>query len=138
MMDMAQDKYKGEITEKQMLEGALKGIFSTMDSYTVYYTVEESQDFFTDINGSYTGIGVVMSEVDGKIVIDKVYPSSPAEEAGIKKGDVIAQVDGKSVENLSLEEVAGLIKGPSGTKVVIGVLRNGTDGVIELEVTEGR
>lgn len=135
MMDMAQDKYKGEITEKQMLEGALKGIFSTMDSYTVYYTVEESQDFFTDINGSYTGIGVVMSEVDGKIVIDKVYPSSPAEEAGIKKGDVIAQVDGKSVENLSLEEVAGLIKGPSGTKVVIGVLRNGTDGVIELEVT---
>jgi len=58
-----------------------------------------------------------MSEVDGKIVIDKVYPSSPAEEAGIKKGDVIAQVDGKSVENLSLEEVAGLIKGPSVRKL---------------------
>ena len=135
IFDMAEDRYKGEVTRKQMIEGALKGIFDTMDSYTVYYTMEEAQAFFTDINGSYTGIGVVMSEVDGKILIDRVYSSSPAEEAGIKSGDVIVEVDGKSIENFSLDEVAGLIKGPKGTKVVIGVLRDGADKIIKFEVT---
>ncbi|WP_235832623.1 S41 family peptidase [Acetivibrio mesophilus] len=135
IIDMAEDKYKGEVTRKQMMEGALKGMFDTMDPYTVYYTMEEAESFFTDINGSYTGIGVVMSELDGKIVIDQVYSSSPAEEAGIQKGDTIVEVDGKSTQKATLEEVSGLIKGPEGTKVVIGVLRGGTGKIVRLIVT---
>lgn len=135
IMDMAEDKYKGEVTREQMIQGALKGIFSTMDPYTVYYTMEEAEGFFNDINGSYTGIGVVMSEIDGKIVVDQVYSSTPAAEAGIKAGDIIAEVDGKSLENLSLDGVASLIKGQADTKVVIGVQRDGVDEIIRLQVT---
>ncbi|HOM02226.1 MAG TPA: S41 family peptidase [Acetivibrio sp.] len=135
IMDMAQDRYKGEIDRNQMIEGALKGIFNTMDSYTVYYTMEEAEGFFTNINGTYSGIGVVMLQTDGKVLVERVYSSSPAEEAGIKSGDVIVEVDGKSIEGLSLDEVSGLIKGPEGTKVVIGLLRGGTGQIIRLEVT---
>lgn len=135
VMDMVNEKYKGQITQKKLIEGALKGMFDTMDPYTTYYTRDEAESFFGDMNGSYKGIGVMFSEFDGKFVVDKVFNSSPAEEAGILAGDIIVEVDGTSIIGVSSEEAASLIKGEEGTKVTLGIIRDGQDEIIRCEVT---
>lgn len=73
VMEMIGDNYSGDISKEELLEGALKGMFYTMDDYTIYYTKEEAEDFFSDIEGSYKGIGISFTKVDDKIIIEKVF-----------------------------------------------------------------
>lgn len=138
IMNMIKDKYKGEITDKQLIEGALKGMFNTMDSYTVYFSLQEANSFLSDIQGTYEGIGVMISKVGDYIVVTKVFASSPAEKAGIYQGDKIATVDGKNIIGVSPDEAASLIKGESGTKVTLGIIKNGETDITTIEVYRGQ
>jgi len=134
VMDMVIDRYKGEIDRQKLLEGALKGLFSTMDPYTTFYTKEEAQTFFQSINGTFIGVGIAFTEVDGKFIIEQVYSSSPAEEAGLMVGDIIVEVDRRSMVGRSLEEVSFFLLGEEGTKVTIGIRRDGKSEVIRYEL----
>jgi carboxyl-terminal processing protease len=58
VIEMVMEKYRGEITEEELIEGALKGIFDTMDAYTTYYTLDEAESFLLNIEGTYQGIGI--------------------------------------------------------------------------------
>lgn len=135
VMDMVIDRYKGEIDSQKLLEGALKGLFSTMDPYTTFYTKEEAESFMLSINGTFVGIGIAYSEVNGKFVIEYVYSSSPAEEAGLRVGDVIIEVDRRSMVGRSLEEISTFLLGEEGTKVTVGVQRDGKSEIIRYELT---
>jgi carboxyl-terminal processing protease len=134
IMDMIKEKYKGEITDSQLIEGALKGMFNTMDPYTTYFTSEEADSFFNDMSGTYEGIGVSMEKQGDYITVIKVFSLSPAEKSGIMTGDKIAAVNGKNIVGVSIDEAASLIRGPAGTKVTIGIIRQGRPGVLNIEV----
>lgn len=134
VMEMIKEKYKDQITEEELIEGALKGMFDTMDPYTVYFTNEEAESFFGDMEGTYKGIGVMFTEVGKNLMVVKVFEASPAEDAGIIEGDIIVEVDGKNVTGASSEEIASLIKGEEGTKVTLGIMRDGEAGILKFEV----
>lgn len=134
VMDMIKSKYKGEVSDSQLIEGALKGMFDSMDDYTTYFTPKEAEDFLGEMDGSYQGIGVSISQDGDYIVVGKAFPGSPAERAGIYTGDKIVEAGGKSLIGASSEEAVTLIKGEAGTKVILGIVRSGTSGVIKLEV----
>ncbi|HOA96859.1 MAG TPA: PDZ domain-containing protein, partial [Acetivibrio saccincola] len=134
VMDMIEDSYSGDISREELLEGALRGMFDTMDDYTLYYTKEEAEDYLNDIEGTYKGIGISFNRSDEEIVIVKVFKSSPAERAGIKKGDIIKKVDGVDVSNKNADEVASMIKGEEGTTVTLGIVRENMSQLIEIEV----
>ncbi len=135
VIDMILEKYNGQITPEQLMEGALKGVFDTMDPYTTYYTPEEADKFMGDISGTFTGIGIQMVLSDDYILVAKVFSGSPAEKSGLLQGDRIAEVDGRSIVGVSLDEASSLIMGEAGTKVKLGVLRNGKTGVINIDIT---
>ncbi|HWQ74293.1 MAG TPA: S41 family peptidase [Syntrophomonas sp.] len=126
LMKMAQDKYNYDITDEALTEGAVKGIFNSMDPYTEFFTTEEAQEFMEDVGGSYTGIGVVLTQMENYVVITRVFPSSPAETAGIISGDKVATINGKDVTGVSVDEVSSLIRGEEGTQVNLGLLREKT------------
>jgi len=134
VMEMIEGNYSGDISEEELLEGALRGMFDTMDDYTVYFTKEEADYYLSDVEGSYKGIGISFSKVDGEIIIVKVFQSSPAESAGIKEGDIIKEVDGVSVLNKSDDEVASMIRGEEGTTVTLGIVRENASQLITIEV----
>lgn len=138
VIDLIKTKYNGQVTDKQLIEGALKGMFDTMDPYTVYFTPEEADKFLVGAEGKYTGIGVMITKEDKYVVVTKVFPASPAEKAGLSVGDKIVSVDGKSVIGVSTEEVSTLAMGEEGTKVVLGIVKNGENQLknIELERAE--
>ncbi|HHW30974.1 MAG TPA: S41 family peptidase [Clostridiaceae bacterium] len=138
IMEMVDKKYSGEVSEEQLLEGALKGIFSQMDAYTTYFTSEEADIFMGNIEGSFEGIGVYIEKSGDSIVITDVISLSPAEKAGLMARDVIVSVDGKNVKGCTLEEVVYLIKGPVGTKTTLGILRGKDLEVKYIEVERGK
>ncbi len=123
-MDFLINKYNGEITKEELMQAALKGMMSSMDKYTTYFTKEEQQSFMESLDGSYSGIGVQMTDGDEYIVINKVFNGSPAEKAGLMAGDEMISVNGESLKKVSLEQVATKIKGPTGTTIKMTFRRN--------------
>ncbi len=134
MTGMIKKEYKGDISDKQLMEGMLKGMFGTMDPYTEFYTREEAESFLNSIDGSYEGIGISMKEETGAVIVEDVYPGSPADKAGISKGDIIVEVEGKNTAVMTVDDVAGYIKGTAGTIVKIGIKKSGETVVRKLEV----
>jgi carboxyl-terminal processing protease len=134
VMDMIKERYNGEISDEQLIEGALKGMFDTMDAYTTYFTMEEAQDFLMGVSGEYEGIGISMTKNGDYIMVVRAFPASPAERAGLRSGDKIVTVDGRNIIGISSDEAQSLIIGEAGTKVKLGILRNGHDGIILVEI----
>ena len=135
VIDMILEKYNGQITSDQLMQGALKGIFDTMDPYTTYFTPEEADNFMGTISGTFSGIGISMELNGDYIMIAKVFSGSPAERAGILQGDRIAEVDGANMVGASLEEASSLIMGEAGTNVKLGIVRSGRAGIIAVDIT---
>jgi carboxyl-terminal processing protease len=134
VMDMIKEKYKGDVTDSQLIEGALKGMFGTLDPYTTYWTPEEADQFLGEMSGNYEGIGVSIYKEDDYIVVGKVFEGSPAEKSKIYVGDKIVEAGGKSLVGASPDDATRLIKGEPGTSVTLGIVRSGTEGTIKIDV----
>lgn len=130
--------YYYEDFEKTDLEEALyKGLVEGLnDPYSVYYTEEEYEDLMVSTTGTYYGIGAGLSQnIDTMIVtISKVYKGTPAEEAGLKNGDIILYVEGLDATSMEVSELVQHIRGDEGTSVHITVYRESTEETIEFDV----
>ena len=118
--------YLGDIDEQKMLEMAEKGYVAGLgDEYTEYLTKDEYEELMIDVNGNYVGIGVYMSQdKEGNIIVLLPIKGSPAEEAGLKTGDIISKVDGEDCKNKELSVIANKIKGEEGTTVDLEIIRD--------------
>lgn len=117
--------YFGKIHKSKMTEGTYKGLIEGLDDpYSEYFTKEEYKDLQQESSGKYVGIGALVTQDDknGIISIVKVLDKSPAKQAGLKKDDIIAQVDGKDVTGKELTKVVSKMKGKEDTKVTLKIL----------------
>ena len=120
-----ENSYIGELKEDKMIEGALKGYVEGLgDKYTEYLTQDDLEDLMINVNGNYVGIGIYMTKNEkGDIVVLLPIEGSPAEEAGLKTGDIIAKINGEECNGLELSEVANKVKGEEGTTVNLEIIR---------------
>ena len=121
-----EENYLGDYHMKDLQYAGLKAMVAALDDpYSVYYTPEEFQSFNQEAAGEYYGIGIVIGidEVTGLAEIQYLFNGSPAEEAGIKAGDLIANINGQDVSNMTLQEIGLLCEGEEGTAISIGVKR---------------
>ena len=125
------------VSTKTLTDGMYEGMLDSLgDVYSVYYTEEELTALMEDTNGIYYGIGAYISTDDttGLPVIAGVMDGSPAQEAGLKEGDVCYKVDGKLTESMTLEEFIRNVKGEEHTKVLLTIVREGESDYLEIEV----
>ena len=130
------EEYIGEINENDLIEGAIKGYVSGLnDVYTEYLPESEMSSYTEDIEGEFVGIGVYITKdaKNNQILVYGTIPDSPAEEAGLKTGDIITSVDGVECNGDDYDTITNSIKGKEGTKVSIGILRNGEELSFEIE-----
>lgn len=115
----------GELDQEKMTEYAVKGYVEGIgEKYTEYLTKDEYEDLLTTVRGNYVGIGIYMSQtVNGEIVILMPMEGSPAEEAGLKTGDIITKINGEECTGLDLNVATARIKGEEGTTVNLEILR---------------
>ena len=120
--------YEDEIDEDTLIDGIYSGYAEALgDPYTEYYDEEETEALYESTSGEFSGIGATMSQSldGGEITVSNIYQDSPADKAGLKQGDIIYEVDGRSVSGQDLDTVVSWIKGEQGTDVTLCVLRNG-------------
>jgi len=136
-----QSQYVDPISTDKLLEGALKGMVeATGDKYSAYMSPTEYKNFRQHLDSTFTGIGVTVetSPKTGYVTVVAPIKNSPGEKAGLKTGDAIIQVDGKDITKLTLDEAVNLIKGPSGTKVKLTVLREGVQEPLTFTITRAK
>lgn len=124
------ETYLHDVKEKDLNEGIYKGYVEGLgDQYSAYYDKKETKELTESLDGSFSGIGAVMTQdaSSGVITITRVYDDSPAKKAGIKTGDILYRVEEKTVTGKDLDKVVSWIKGKKGTKVNLTLLR-GTNG----------
>lgn len=131
-----EEDYLGEIEEDELIDAAVQGYVSGLnDEYTEYFTKKEMENFKTETEGNYVGIGVYMvkNTKANTIVVLAPIEGSPAETAGIKAGDIIKKVNNKEYSADDFETVASDIKGKAGTKVKLEIQRGNKTLTFEIE-----
>ena len=119
-------EYDMEVLE----EGAIRGLVDALeDPYTDYFDKNETEQFLTETEGEYEGVGVYITKDTAKDLVIVILPieGSPAEEAGILPGDYVLEVDGKDMKGASTEEVSDAVKGKRDTTVKIKFRRYNED-----------
>jgi carboxyl-terminal processing protease len=130
--------YKQPISDRQAFYGAVRGIVSSVhDPYTVFFDPSEAEEFNKELEGKFEGIGAEIGIKHDRLTIIAPLPESPAEKAGLRPGDIIFAIDDKDTSNISTEEAVTLIRGVSGTKVVLTILSAGASDAREVAVTRG-
>lgn len=117
--------YQYEVDQDDIINGLYVGFFNVLDEYSVYYTPEEYQSLIDNTAGEFTGIGVQIIDSEGQVTVLTPLADSPAIKAGIEPGDIIKYVDGLDITGMTIGEASAIIKGPEGTTVKIGVIRDG-------------
>ncbi len=142
VMNQINRKYKFESDlndekRSEMLNKAIVGMVQELgDKYSVYIEPAKVKGFKETLNGKFEGIGAYVDLVDGKFTITAPITGSPAEKAGLKANDVVISVDGESIKELSISESISKIKGPSGSKVMLTIMRKNSKK--EITVTRGQ
>ena len=129
-------EYIGEINENDLIEGAIKVYVAGLnDEYTEYLPAKDMTSLTEDIEGEFVGIGVYITKdtTNNLILVYGTIPNSPAESAGLKTGDVITSVDGVECNGDDYDTITNSIKGKEGTKVKLGILRDGKELSYEIE-----
>ena len=106
-------------------EGALKGLVSSIDPYSYYFTKSEAQTLDQKLSGKFYGLGVEIAKVKEGALILNLYRGSGAAEAGLQPQDIITELDGEKISSKDLDFIRSLILGPSGSKIRVTVRREG-------------
>lgn len=123
-----QDQYVEKISKSKLVEGAIKGMLEALnDPYTKHFKAKDFKHIEEMTEGRFEGVGMTLDLEDSQVVVVAPIENTPAERAGIKHGDKILEVDGKSTKGLALETVVSRIKGRSGTKVTLTIGREGQE-----------
>ncbi|MEK7060417.1 MAG: S41 family peptidase [Patescibacteria group bacterium] len=118
---------------KERIFGAIEGLaLSYGDPYTVYFPPKEAKAFAESISGSFAGVGMEIDVKDGILTVVAPLRGTPAEAAGVKAGDQIVTIDGKSTDGISVDKAVSKIRGPAGTAVEFTIIRDGK--AIEIKV----
>jgi len=136
--DLLQKNYvdKTKLDPVKMAQGAIRGMVAAVgDPYTEYYSPQSFESTMIDLTGLYQGIGAYIGKKDDQIVIMAPMPGSPAEEAGLKSGDMILKIDGQSTAQMNTTEASQKIRGPAGSDVLLLVYRQGDKEPFELKLT---
>ncbi|MCK4629941.1 MAG: S41 family peptidase [Bacteroidales bacterium] len=117
--------YVDDIEPEKLIEISINEMLQSLDPYTVYIPESDIDDFNFATTGKYGGIGSLIRKSGDYTVISEIYKNFPADLAGLKAGDIIREIDSKSIEGLALHKVSDLLKGLPDTEVGVTIKRYG-------------
>jgi len=126
--------YVREVSGKDLIYGALKGMLAELDPYSEFLPPEKFEDIKTETEGEFGGVGLVVSMRDKEFTVVSPMEGTPAERAGIKAGDVIVKIDGVSTKDFSFSDGIHKMRGKPGSEVVLSVMREGEEKILTFTV----
>jgi len=130
VLERVKKDYVEPIDDAELLESAIRGMVSNLDTHSQFLDAEEYRDIRISTSGSYSGVGLEVSTTDGEILVVAPIDGTPAQRAGIRAGDKIVAIDGTTVANEGLQETISRMRGGAGSRIAITVLRGTGDEVL--------
>jgi carboxyl-terminal processing protease len=128
IIEKIEDNFYKRVDEDKLDDASLRGIVDSLeDPYSHYLTPDEAKSVRESISGEFEGVGMTVEEDRRGLRVLTVFDNSPAEKAGIEKGDLILSVDGRSIAGLNSELATGRIKGPAGSEVELELFSPGAE-----------
>src|SRR3989338_5556860 len=115
--------YVGEVDSKKMIYGALRGMLSSLDDFSQFMDPDEYKEITVGAKGEFGGIGIEITSKDGIITIIAPMAGTPADAAGIKSGDRIVKINGKTTKDMTLNDAVKMMRGDPGTQLTLTVWR---------------
>ena len=132
-----QEKFvdKGKFDIQKMIYGAISGMVKSLeDPYTIFLPPEETKRFIEDVKGTFEGVGMEIGQRKGQLQVISPLEGTPAQKAGLRPGDKILEIDGKSTADMTVDEAVNLIRGPKGTEVTLTVFREEWEKSKEIKI----
>ena len=129
--------YVDDVDPSKLMRTGVDAMLNSLDPYTNYISESDIEGYRLITEGKYNGVGAAFDKMDEYVFITDVFESSPAQKAGLKAGDKIITVDGKSALNRSVDEVGDILKGAAGTDVELTITRpqlNGSGKTMKIKV----
>jgi len=141
--ELIEDNYFRKVGSTELTNASLQGMVRELrlrhkDRFSDYFSPEALAHFNEAIAGQFSGIGLTVTEVKQGLRVDRVFPRSPAEQVGMKAGELIVSVNGDSIAGENSAVSTDKIKGPEGTEVTVGVKEPKSGKVRQLEVTRAQ
>jgi len=126
--------YVDSVQPEKALKSSINGLMSSFDPYTNYMPESETQDFKFLTTGEYGGVGAIIGQQNGKVVVLDPYQNMPAQKAGLLAGDILLEINGVKMDKESINRASELLKGQPGTEVKLLIQREGSSKPIEKKI----
>lgn len=126
VLSQVQRNYVDETKVKDLVQGAIRGMLSTLDPHSAYMTPEMYKEMQVETKGEFGGVGIQIGVKENRLAVIAPIDGTPAQRAGIKAGDYITKVNDESTKDLSLMDAVQKMRGPKGTKVNLTIQRDGS------------
>jgi len=135
VIEKVRDNYVEEVNEKDLFEGAVRGALLSLDRYSAYISPEDFEEFKSQTKGEFQGLGIEIGVRNGWLTVIAPIEDTPAWRAGIRAGDRIIKIEGKTTEGMSTQDAVKKLRGEKNSKVNITIQHEGEKKLIDLGIT---
>jgi carboxyl-terminal processing protease len=123
VLDMVRKNYVDEVDTTQLMQGAINGMMKSLDPHSLFMTPDLYKELEVETQGQFGGLGIEIMIIKDVLTVVSPIEDTPAFNAGLKSGDQILKIDGKSTKDITIMEAVKKLRGPKDTKVTITILR---------------
>jgi carboxyl-terminal processing protease len=127
-------EYVDPVEDKDLIENSINGMLTGLDPHSSYMNSKAFRDMQVQTKGEFGGLGIEVTQDNGFIKVISPIDDTPASKAGVKAGDLITALDGKTVQGLSLQDAVDKMRGPPNSKISLTIKREGVDKPIEVSM----
>ncbi len=127
--------YVEPVSDKKLLEDAVRGMLSGLDPHSAYLVAEEYQELKEGTTGQFGGLGIEVTMENGFIKVVSPIDDTPAQKAGVKAGDLVVRLDDKPVKGMTLTDAVKVMRGNPGSNIVLTIVREGEEKPLKITLT---
>ena len=135
ILDMVEQYYVNDVSQKELLDGALKGMLENLDPHSTLMSKKEFQEMQENTSGEFFGVGIEITMQNGQVLVVSPIEDTPGHRAGLRAGDIIVAVDGEFTMDMTLSEVVSKMRGKRGTDVELQVLHKDSSKPVTMKIT---
>jgi carboxyl-terminal processing protease len=133
-LSAVENQYVGKVESDRVVYSAINGMLATLDPHSSFFDPRSYAQMRERQEGRYYGLGLSIQVIDGKIHVATLFEGSPAYKRGLRRGDIIAKIEGEDTKGWTSEQAVSKLKGPKGTTVNIGIERKGWDQLLDMNI----
>ena len=138
VLEKINKEYVDEINQSESMDSAINGLLQSLDPYSAYMSPEIFEEMQTETSGEFGGLGIEVSMEAGVVKVITPIDDTPAYKAGVKAGDLIIEINKKSVKGQSLNQAVDQMRGKIGSPILLTIARKGETGPLEIKIIRAK